>query len=64
VSSYGTGIKSDEDILKIVKDNFDLRPGALVIALNLKKPIYQQTASYGHFGRSDFTWEQPKKIIF
>lgn len=64
VSSYGTGAKEDTDLLQIVKDNFDLRPGRIVRDLDLKKPIYQQTASYGHFGRKDFTWEQPKNLIY
>jgi S-adenosylmethionine synthetase len=64
VTSYGTGIKSDGALLKIVKANFDLRPGMIVKQLDLKKPIYQKTASYGHFGWSDFTWEQPKQLHF
>jgi S-adenosylmethionine synthetase len=64
VSSYGTGIKSDADLLKIVKSNFDLRPGKIVKDLDLKRPIYFKTASYGHFGREEFTWEQPKILIF
>jgi len=64
VSSYGTGIKSDAELLKIVKANFDLRPGKIVKDLDLKRPIYFKTASYGHFGREEFTWEQPKILIF
>jgi len=66
VDTYGTGIKSDEEILAIVKSNFDLRPGVLIRDLKLKRPIYQKTAAYGHFGRDDpdFTWEQPKKLKF
>jgi len=64
LSTYGTGIKPDADILKIVKDNFDLRPGRIVKDLDLKRPIYQKTASYGHFGRSEFPWEQEKKLAF
>jgi len=64
VTSYGTGVKPDNDLLKIVKDNFDLRPGRIVKDLNLKQPIYQATAAYGHFGRPEFTWEQPKKLVF
>jgi len=64
VTSYGTGVKPDNDLLKIVKDNFDLRPGRIVKDLNLKRPIYQATAAYGHFGRPEFTWEQPKKLVF
>jgi len=63
VSSYGTGLKTDTELLKIVKKNFDLRPGKIVKDLDLKRPIYFKTASYGHFGRDEFTWEQPKILI-
>ena len=66
VETYGTGKKSEEELVKIVNDNFDLRPGCLVRDLDLKRPIYQRTAAYGHFGRSDepgfFTWEVAKPI--
>ncbi|KAL8601494.1 S-adenosylmethionine synthase isoform type-2 [Nucella lapillus] len=64
VFSYGTSKKSESDLLKIVKNNFDLRPGCIVKELNLRQPIYQKTACYGHFGRNDFTWEIPKKLNF
>jgi len=64
VSTYGTGTKTDEEILRIINKNFDLRPGVIVRDLDLKQPIYQSTAVYGHFGRSEFTWEQPKKLSF
>ncbi len=64
VTSYGTGVRPDTELLKIVKKNFDLRPGRIVKDLKLRKPIYQATASYGHFGRPDFTWEQPKELVF
>jgi len=63
VSSYGTGLKTDTELLKIVNKNFDLRPGKIVKDLDLKRPIYFRTASYGHFGRDEFTWEQPKILI-
>jgi S-adenosylmethionine synthetase len=62
VDTYGTGTKSDDALLGIVVDNFDLRPGIIVKDLQLKKPIYQNTACYGHFGRDEFPWEQPKKL--
>jgi len=65
VETYGTSAKSEEELVKIVNDNFDLRPGCLVRDLNLKRPIYLKTAAYGHFGRSDdldFTWEQAKPL--
>lgn len=64
VSSYGTGVKSDAELLKIVNANFDLRPGKIVKDLDLKCPIYSKTAAYGHFGRAEFSWEQPKKLVF
>jgi len=64
VLSYGTSSKSEQELLKIVRNNFDLRPGRIVKDLNLKNPIYQKTACYGHFGRPEFTWEQPKKLNF
>jgi len=66
VDTYGTGKKSDAEILEIVKKNFDLRPGCLARDLRLKRPIYQKTAAFGHFGRNDpdFTWETPKPLKF
>jgi len=63
VFSYGTSTKSEMELLKIVKNNFDLRPGKIVKELCLKNPIYQKTSAYGHFGREGFTWENPKKLI-
>jgi len=63
VTGYGTSKNyTDEQLTKIVSHNFDLRPGIIVRDLDLKKPIYQKTSSYGHFGRSEFTWEQPRAI--
>ncbi|KAI7882890.1 S-adenosylmethionine synthase [Lichtheimia hyalospora FSU 10163] len=64
VDTYGTGAKSETDLVEIVRQNFDLRPGVIVKELDLFKPIYQQTAAYGHFGREEFTWEQPKELKF
>jgi len=64
VFSYGTSQKSESELLEIVKNNFDLRPGRIVKDLNLRNPCYQKTACYGHFGRNEFTWEQPKKLKF
>jgi S-adenosylmethionine synthetase len=66
VDTYGTGKRSDQEIVEIVKKNFDLRPGVIIRELNLLRPIYQRTAAYGHFGRheADFTWETPKKLAF
>jgi len=62
VFDYGTGSKTSQELNDIVKKNFDLRPGRIVKDLKLKNPIFQQTASYGHFGRDIFTWEQPKTL--
>jgi S-adenosylmethionine synthetase len=66
VDTYGTGKKSDSEILEIIKNNFDLRPGVIIKELNLLRPIYVKTASFGHFGREDpdFTWEKPKELKF
>lgn len=64
VDSYGTvrDGRTDSDLVRIVENNFNFRPGNIINELQLKRPIYRQTAKYGHFGRphSDFTWEQPK----
>lgn len=64
VETYGTGSRPDSEILDIVLKNFDLRPGVLARDLNLRRPVYQKTASGGHFGRNDpdFTWETPRKL--
>lgn len=64
VFHFGTSSKSEQELLKIVKDNFDLKPGKIVQDLRLKEPIYQKTAVYGHFGRPEFPWEQPKKLTY
>ena len=59
VDTLGTGTLSENEISQIVRDNFDLRPKNLINLLDLKRPIYKNTASYGHFGREnkDFSWE-------
>jgi len=66
VDTYGTGKKTDKEILQIVLNNFDLRPGVILKELNLRRPIYTKTAAYGHFGRNEpeFTWEHPKPLKF
>ncbi|KXS13784.1 methionine adenosyltransferase [Gonapodya prolifera JEL478] len=64
VDTYGTGKKSNTELLEIIKKNFDLRPGVIIKELDLWRPIYTPTACYGHFGRSEFPWEQPKKLNF
>lgn len=60
--SYGTSTKSEDELLEIVRENFDLRPGAIIRDLRLRAPIYRKTACYGHFGREGFSWEIPKKL--
>jgi S-adenosylmethionine synthetase len=64
VDSYGTVKEgmTDDDLVRIVKNNFNFRPGKIIQELQLKRPIFQKTASFGHFGRDDpdFTWETPK----
>ena len=68
VDSYGTVKEGmdDDDLAKIVDDNFDFRPSNIIKELDLKRPIFRKTAAYGHFGRTDpdFTWEQPKTLNF
>ena len=63
VDTFGTGKLSDDEIVALVRENFDLRPRGLIEMLDLRRPIYQHTASYGHFGREekDFTWEKTDK---
>ena len=64
VNTYGTCTISDEKIIELIKKNFDLRPGAIIEDLKLRRPIYRKTAAYGHFGRPDLDlpWEKVKKI--
>jgi S-adenosylmethionine synthetase len=64
VFDYGSGSKTTQELTDIVMKNFDLRPGRIVKDLKLKNPIFQETASYGHFGRNIFTWEQPKSLKY
>uniref|UniRef100_A0AAQ4NZ00 S-adenosylmethionine synthase n=1 Tax=Gasterosteus aculeatus aculeatus TaxID=481459 RepID=A0AAQ4NZ00_GASAC len=61
---FGTSERSEKELLEIVKKNFDLRPGVIVSDLDLKRPIYQRTAAYGHFGRDFFSWEVPKILKY
>ena len=64
VDSFGTGKYDDEKLLEIVKENFDFRPQAIIDYLDLLRPIYKETSSYGHFGRNNenFTWEKLDKV--
>jgi S-adenosylmethionine synthetase len=64
VESYGTGKVPNEQIARLVQENFDLRPGAIIRDLDLRRPIFRQTAAYGHFGRTDLDlpWERMNRV--
>lgn len=64
VDSFGTGKLSDEKLVEIIRENFDLRPAGIIKMLDLRRPIYKQTAAYGHFGRNDLDlpWEKLDKV--
>ena len=63
VDTFGTGKLSDEKLVEIIRENFDLRPAGIIQMLNLRRPIYKQTEAYGHFGRTDvdLPWEKTDK---
>ena len=64
VDTFGTGKLSDSRLVEIIRDNFDLRPAGIIKMLDLRRPIYRQTAAYGHFGRNtlNLPWEQTDKV--
>lgn len=64
VDTFGTGKISDEKLVEIIRENFDLRPAGIIKMLDLRRPIYKQTAAYGHFGRNDLNlpWEATDKV--
>lgn len=64
VDTFGTGKISDEKLVEIVRENFDLRPAGIIKMLDLRRPLYRQTAAYGHFGRNDLNlpWEKLDKV--
>jgi S-adenosylmethionine synthetase len=64
VETFGTGKLAGPELTRLVEQEFDLRPGAIVRDLDLRRPIFQKTAAYGHFGRSDhdFTWERTDRV--
>lgn len=64
VDTYGTGIKSNQEILDIVHNNFSMKPGSIIKQLNLRQAIYKRTSTYGHFGRDVFPWEVPKNLKY
>jgi S-adenosylmethionine synthetase len=63
IETFGTGRVADDEILRLIESHFDLRPAAIIESMQLKRPIYQQTAAYGHFGRDDIDvpWERTDK---
>jgi S-adenosylmethionine synthetase len=64
VDTFGTGQVSDEEIIRLINEHFDLRPAGIIQSLNLRRPIYQPTAAFGHFGRTDvdLPWEELNKV--
>jgi S-adenosylmethionine synthetase len=64
VDTFGTGQVSDEEIVRLINEHFDLRPAGIIQSLNLRRPIYQPTAAFGHFGRTDvdLPWEELNKV--
>ncbi len=64
VDTFGTGKKANEELVAIIRENFDLRPAGIIKMLDLRRPIYKQTAAYGHFGRNDLNlpWEALNKV--
>ena len=63
VETNGTGVVSDDKLTQLVREYFDLRPAAIIDTLDLRRPIFRQTAAYGHFGRPDLDlpWEKTDK---
>jgi S-adenosylmethionine synthetase len=64
VDTYGTSKYTSDELVAIIKQNFDLRPGVIVKELDLARPIYLKTASYGHFTNQENPWEQPKQLKY
>lgn len=64
VDTFGTGMMPSEDIVRIIRKNFDLSPKGMIETLDLRRPIFKKTAAYGHFGRNDpdFTWEKTDRV--
>ena len=64
VDTFGTGKPSNEKLVEMIRENFDLRPAGIIKMLDLRRPIYKQTAAYGHFGRTDveLPWEKLDKV--
>ena len=64
VNTFGTGVIPSNQIARVVREEFDMRPAAIIKSLDLLRPIYRKTAAYGHFGRElpEFTWERTDRV--
>lgn len=62
VNTFGTGTKTDEQLVKLIKEKFDLTPDGIISYLELKQPIYTKTTNYGHFGKENLPWEKSIEI--
>ena len=62
VNTFGTGTKTEEEIVEKIKEKFDLTPEGIIKYLGLRKPIYRQTTNYGHFGKENLPWEKIIKL--
>lgn len=62
VNTFGTGKKTEEELVNMIKERFDLTPEGIIKYLNLKEPIYKQTTNYGHFGKDYLPWEKIIKM--
>ena len=62
INTFGTGTKSEEELVNLVKEKFDLTPAGIIDYLNLKRPIYEKTTNYGHFGKEELPWEKIIKM--
>ena len=64
INTFGTGTVSDDKLIEAIRENFDLRTAGIIEMLDLRRPIYRQTAAYGHFGRTDvdLPWEHTDKV--
>ena len=64
VDTFGTGKIGDDKLVDLIRENFDLRPAGIIKMLNLRRPIYKQTAAYGNFGRTDIElpWERTDRV--
>ena len=62
INTFGTGVKTDNELINLIKEKFDLTPNGIINYLNLKEPIYSKTTNYGHFGKSYLSWEKVIKL--